>query len=150
MRFAQPRTYFLSMGVFWLIFGLITTFYAPLMDLFQTSEGVAAKTAFSTHVWMHGGLDILAFCVLLFALSTLPPSRTMLRAAAVAALGPTIAIVWSLLTTSWWNPLFAVAGLGCFSFAVWGLWGLLLSNRVGEPAPPLSALPRDDRTRSTR
>ena len=96
MRLAEPRTYFMAMAVYWLIFGLITTFYAPLMDLFQTADGVAAKTAFSTHVWMHGGLDILSFCVLLFALSTLPPSRTMLRAAALAALGPTIAIVWSL------------------------------------------------------
>ena len=147
MRLAEPRTYFVSMAVYWLIFGMITTFYAPLMDLFQTSEGIAAKTPFSTHVWMHGGLDILSFCVLLFALSTLPPSRTMLRAAAVAALGPTIAIVWSLLATSWWNPLFAVTGLGCFSFAV---WGFLLSNRAGEPAPPLPALPRDGRTTSMR
>lgn len=136
MRFAEPRTYFLSMGAFWLVFGLITTFYVPLMDLFQTAEGVAAKTAFSTHVWFHGGLDILALCVLLFALSTLPPNRTMLRAAALAALGPTIAIVWSLVATSWWNPLFAVAGIGCFAFAV---WGFLLSNRVGKAAPRVRA-----------
>jgi hypothetical protein len=132
MRFAEPRTYFLSMGVYWLIFGLITTFYVPLMDLFQTPQGIAAKTAFSNHVWLHGGLDILSLCVLLFALSTQPPSRTILRATAVAALGPTVAITWSLVATSWWNPLFTVAGLGCFSFAV---WGFLLSNRVGEPAP---------------
>jgi hypothetical protein len=55
----------------------------------------------------------------------------MLRAAALAALGPTIAIVWSLVATSWWNPLFAVAGIGCFAFAV---WGFLLSNRVGKAA----------------
>ncbi len=75
---ADPRTYFLSMGAYWPLFGLITTFYVRIMDLFQTSEGVAAKTAFSTHVWFHGGLDILALCVLLFALSTQPPSRTML------------------------------------------------------------------------
>ena len=71
--------------------------------------------------------------MLLFALSTRPPSRTMLRAAALAALGPTIAITWSLVATRWWNPVFAVAGLGCLSLAV---WGFLLSNRVGEPAPP--------------
>ena len=136
MRFAEPRTYFLSMGAYWLVFGLITTFYVPIMDLFQTAKGVAAKTAYSNHVWFHGGLDILALCVLLFALSTLPPSRTMLRAAAVAALGPTIAIAWSLVATSWWNPLFAVAGLGCFGFAV---WGFLLSNRVGKSAPRVRA-----------
>jgi nitrate reductase NapE component len=106
------------------------------MDLFQTSEGLAANTAFSNHVWFHGGLDILSLCVLLLALSTQPPSRTMLRAAAVAALGPTIAIAWSLVATSWWNPLFAVAGLGCFGFAV---WGLLLSNRVSKSAPRVRA-----------
>lgn len=135
MQLLSPRTYFLAMGSYWLVFGLITTFYAPIMDLFQTSEGVAAKTAFSNHVWFHGGLDILSLCVLLFALATRPASRTMLRAAAVAALGPTIAIVWSLMATPWWNPLFAVAGLGCFSFAV---WGFLLSNQLGEPAPSLS------------
>ncbi len=136
MRFAEPRTYFLSMGAYWLVFGLITTFYVRIMSLFQTAEGVAANTAFSTHVWFHGGLDILALCVLLFALSTQPPSRTMLRAAAVAALGPTIAIAWSLVATSWWNPLFAVAGLGCFGFAV---WGFVLSNRVGKSAPRVRA-----------
>src|SRR5919107_3207029 len=136
MRLADPRTYFLSMGAYWLIFGLITTFYVRIMDLFQTAEGVAAKRAFSTHVWFHGGLDILALCVLLFALSTQPPSRTMLRAAAVVALGPTIAIAWSLVATSWWNPLFAVAGLGCFAFAV---WGFLLSSRVVESVPRVRA-----------
>ena len=136
MRLAEPRTYFLAMGAYWLVFGLITTFYVRIMDLFQTAEGVAAKAAFSTHVWFHGGLDILALCVLLFALSTQPTSRTMLRAAAVAALGPTIAIAWSLVATSWWNPLFAVAGLGCFAFAV---WGFLLSDRVGKSVPRVRA-----------
>jgi nitrate reductase NapE component len=60
----------------------------------------------------------------------------MLRAAEVAALGPTNAIVCSLVATSWWNPLFSVAGLGCFGFAV---WGFLLSNRVGESASPVRA-----------
>ena len=145
MRLATPRTFFLSMGVYWLIFGLITTFYVPLMDLFQTSEGVAAKTPFSSHVWFHGGLDILALCVLLFALATQPPSRTMLRAAAVAALGPASAIAWSLLATTWWNPVFAVAGLGCLSFAV---WGFLLSTRVGAPASAFAAAPADYGSRS--
>jgi hypothetical protein len=74
--------------------------------------------------------------MLLFALSTQPPSRTMLRAAALATLGPTIAIAWSLVATSWWNPLFAVAGLGCFAFAV---WGFLLSSRVVESVPRVRA-----------
>lgn len=135
MRTSPPRLYFLSMGLYWLVFGLITTFYPPLMDLFQSPEGVNAKTAFSNHVWFHGGLDILSLCVLLFALSTLPPSRTMVRAAALAALGPTIAIAWSLVATPWWNPLFAIAGLGCLTFAV---WGFLLSSRLGQPVPAMA------------
>jgi len=101
------------------------------MDLFQTPEGVAAKTPFSSHVWFHGGLDIRSFCVLLFALSTRPPSRTRSRAAALAALRPTLAITWSLMATGWWNPLFAVAGLGCFAFAG---WGFLIALRIGEPS----------------
>lgn len=130
MRLAEARTFLSSMAVYWLVFGLITTFYPSLMDLFQTPEGVAAKTPFSAHVWFHGGLDILSVCVLLFALATLPPNRTMLRAAAIAALGPTLAIAWSLAATPWWNSLFAVAGLGCLGFAV---WGFLLSSRIGAP-----------------
>lgn len=136
MRLSDSRSYFLAMGSYWLVFGLITTFYAPLMDLFQTPEGVAAKSAFSNHVWFHGGLDILSLCALLFALSMVPPSRTLLRAAALAALGPTIAIAWSLIATPWWNPLFAVAGLGCFSFAV---WGFMLSNQLGRSTTPALA-----------
>lgn len=136
MSLASPRTFLVAMAAYWLIFGLVTTFHPALMDLFQTREGIAAKTAFSDHVWFHGGLDILSLCVLLFALSTQRPSRTMLRAAAVAALGPTIAIAWSLAATHWWNPLFVVAGLGCFAFA---LWGFALAGRAERPAPLLPA-----------
>jgi hypothetical protein len=101
------------------------------MDLFQTRAGVAAKTPFSNHVWFHACLDILSICALLFALSTQPPSRTTVRAGAVAALAPTIAITRSLMTTRWWNPLFAIAGLSAFSFAV---WGFLLAKQIEEPA----------------
>ena len=85
------------MGMYWLGFGLITTFYPPLMDLFQTETGIAAKSDFSNHVWMHGGLDIIAFCVLLFGLSRSAVSASLIKAVAVAALMPTIAIFYSLL-----------------------------------------------------
>ena len=54
------RAYFIAMGVYWMGFGLITILYPPLMDLFQTAEGVEAGTEFSDHVWMHGGFDILS------------------------------------------------------------------------------------------
>jgi hypothetical protein len=104
-----------------LVFGLITAFAPGLMDLFQSPEGVSAKSAFSSHVWFHGGLDILAFCIVVFGLSLGEPSARMVRAVGVAALLPTTAIAYSLAATPYWNPLFVVAGLGCLSFAAWGI-----------------------------
>jgi hypothetical protein len=59
--------------------------------------------------------------VLLFVLSRETVSRNLLRATAVMALLTTIAIMSSLITTSYWNLLFIGAGLGCFAFVVWGL-----------------------------
>jgi hypothetical protein len=106
------------MAAFWLPFGLITAFYPSLMDLFQTPEGIGAKTAFSDHVWRHDGLDILSICVLVFAISRMRPTSTTLRLVGVAALMPTIGIAWSLAATPYWNPLFIVAGLGCLAFSV--------------------------------
>ena len=108
------------MALYWFIFGLITTFYPKLMDLFQTQTGINAKTDFSDHVWRHDGLDILGLSVLLFALSREKVSRNLLRAASIVALLTTIAISFSLITTSYWNPLFIIAGAGCFAFVVWG------------------------------
>jgi hypothetical protein len=61
------RTFFLSMAAFWLLFGLGTTFYPQMMQIFMTPEGVAASTAFSDQVWLHEVLDILSVCVLLSA-----------------------------------------------------------------------------------
>ena len=119
-RSNPAKVYFVAMGIFWLIFGLITTFYPPLMNLFQTETGISAVTSYSDHIWRHDGFDIIAISVLLFALSRESTSRNMLRAAAVVALLVTIAIMSSLLTTSYWNMLFLVPGLSCFAFAVWG------------------------------
>lgn len=113
--------YLICTTVFWLVFGLITTFYPRLMDLFQTEEGIQAKTAFSNHVWRHDGLDIIAVCILFFSLSqqtTLSPN--LIRAAALASLMPAIAIAYSLIATPYWNPLFIGAGLACVAFVVWG------------------------------
>lgn len=108
------------MGVYWLGFGMITIFYPKLMDMFQKENGINSKTEFSDHVWLHGGFDILALCVLLFALAREPVRPFILRAAAIAGLMPTIAISYSLIATSYWNPLFIGAGLGCFAFVIWG------------------------------
>ncbi len=123
MENAKPNTtkiYFIAMAAFWFIFGMITTFYPALMNMFQTEEGINAVTTYSDHIWRHDGFDIIAISVLLFALSRETVSRNMLRAAAVVALLVTTAIISSILTTPYWNMLFLVPGLSCFAFAVWG------------------------------
>ena len=124
----SAKLYLVCMSVFWFIFGLITTFYPKLMDMFQTEEGINAKTAFSNHVWSHDGLDIISFCIVLFALSRETVSKNLLRAVAIAALMPTIGIVYGLITTPYWNNLFIGAGLGCFAFVI---WGFVLAGRMG-------------------
>ena len=122
------KTYFTAMAAFWLVFGLITTFYPALMNLFQTETGINAVTDYSDHIWRHDGLDIISISVLLYALSREKASRNMLRAAAVVAVLVTTAIISSLLTTPYWNLLFLVPGVSCFAFAV---WGFLLAARSG-------------------
>src|SRR5579872_1117512 len=102
------RIYLRLLAVFYLVFGLITTFYPRLMHLFMTQRGIDASTSFSTNVWMHDGLDIISVAVLLFAISTLAPSQLVLGAAAVVAVMPVIAILYSLAATSFWSLLFLV------------------------------------------
>jgi len=114
------KVYLIAMATFWLIFGLITTFYPALMNMFQTETGIGAVTIYSDHIWRHDGFDIIAISVLLFALSREAPSRNILRAATAVALLVTIAIISSIVTTPYWNMLFLVPGLSCFAFAIWG------------------------------
>ena len=116
----NSKLYLMSMSIFWLVFGLITTFYPTLMNLFQTQAGIQAVTAYSDHVWRHDGLDILSVSVLLFVLSREPISRNILRAAAIVGLLVTIGIFSSLLSTNYWNSLFIVPGVCCLAFSVWG------------------------------
>ena len=130
------KVYFIAMSAFWLVFGLITTFYPALMNLFQTQTGINSVTSYSDHIWRHDGFDIISISVLLFALSREAVSRNMLRAAAIVALLVTVAILSSLFTTSYWNMLFLVPGLSCFAFAVWGFMlaarpGIIEENKVG-------------------
>ena len=123
MENARPnltKVYFIAMAAFWLVFGIITTFFPALMNMFQTETGINAVTVYSDHIWRHDGFDIIAISVLLFALSRETASRNILRATAVVALLVTIAIISSILTTQYWNMLFLVPGLSCFAFAVWG------------------------------
>ena len=112
--------YFRAMAFFYLAFGLITTFYPRLMQLFMTREGKDASTSFSDQVWLHGGLDIISISILLLVLSTLPATKVTLGATAVVALMPTVAIVYTLLATSFWSPLFLMPAAAAFAFAVWG------------------------------
>ena len=121
--------YLKAMAVYWLVFGLITIFSPSVMNLFQSAEGIAAHSALSDHVWMHGGFDILSVSVLVFALSQASISPLMLRAVGVAAFMPAIAIGFSLAATPYWNPLFIVAGVGCLAFAV---CGFLFANRSSQ------------------
>ena len=115
------KIYFSAMAAFWLIFGLITTFYPALMNMFQTESGINAVTNYSDHIWRHDGFDIIAISVLLFALSRETVSRNILRATAVVALLVTIAILSSIISTPYWNMLFLVPGLSCLAFVIWGL-----------------------------
>ena len=123
MENTKPNTtkvYFIAMAAFWFIFGMITTFYPALMNMFQTEDGISAVTTYSDHIWRHDGFDIIAISVLLFALSRETVSRNLLIAAASVALLATIAIISSILSTPYWNMLFLVPGVSCFAFVVWG------------------------------
>jgi hypothetical protein len=124
---SSHRRYFTAMAIFWLAFGLGTTFYPRMMQLFMTPAGISASTAFSDQVWFHEGLDILSVCLLLVALSTVQTTKTTLRLAATVGLMPTAAIVYTLVATPFWTPLFLVPGLGCLGFAV---YGFMLARRV--------------------
>lgn len=97
-------------------------------------EGVAATSAFSDQVWLHGGLDILSVSLLLWLTSTRPTTPTGLRVAAVVALMPTAAILWTLFTTPF-CPLFLVPGAGTVTFAVWGFWLSAAEPVTAAPAP---------------
>ena len=115
------------MSAFWFVFGLITTFYPALMNMFQTETGINAVTTYSNHIWRHDGFDIIAISVLLFALSREKVSRNILWAAITVAMLVTVAILSSMLTTPYWNMLFLVHGLSCFAFAV---WGYMLASKI--------------------
>mgnify|MGYP001031648223 CR=1 FL=1 len=117
----NTKKYFIAYAIYWGGFGLVTTFYPALMDLFLSDDGIKASTDFSNHVWMHGGIDILALVIVLLALSREKLSKNTIIATAFAALLPTIAILYSLLFTSYLSILFIGSGLGTLLFFVWGL-----------------------------
>ena len=119
---SSHRRYLTAMAIYWLGFGLGTSFYPRMMQLFMTPDGITASTAFSDQVWLHGGMDILSVCLLLLALSTVSATKTTLRLAAAVGLLPTAAILYTLVATPFWTPLFLIPALGCFGFAAYGFW----------------------------
>jgi len=129
---APHRRFLTAMAIFWLVFGLGTTFYPRMMQLFMTPAGIGASTAFSDQVWLHEGLDILSVCLLLLALSKLPATKTTMRLTAAVGLMPAIAVVYTLFTTPFWKPIFLVPGLSCFAFAA---YGFILANRLPDEFP---------------
>ena len=42
---ASHRKFYVSMAIFWLLFGLGTTLYPRMMQMFMTAEGVSAAPA---------------------------------------------------------------------------------------------------------
>ena len=132
MRNRMVKTYLLAMAAFWFVFGLITIFFPPLMDLFASPQGVAAGTGFSDHVWMHGGLDIVSFCIVLVGAALFLPGLTpnMLRAVGLAGFMPVIAIIHSATASPYWTPFFLIPGAGCAFFAI---MGFVLARRA-DPA----------------
>jgi hypothetical protein len=139
-EFDMSRIYFRAMAIYWLGFGLVTTFYPRLMQLFMTQRGVESSTAFSDQVWLHGGLDILSVSLLLFACSAMPAATTTLRTAATVALLPTAAIAYTLAATPFWSPLFLVPAAGTLAFAV---WGFALAHRAASGQPTATAIGHD-------
>jgi hypothetical protein len=128
----QRQLYLRALAVFWLAFGLITTFYPRVMELFMTDRGQDAGTAFSRNVWLHDGLDILAVSLLLLVMSTMAITRKALLAAATVALAPVAAILYSLVATDFWSPLFLLPAAAAAAFAVYGF--LLASRQRAEAA----------------
>lgn len=134
------RTYFRVLAVFYLAFGLITTFSPRLMQLFMTEKGVEASTPFSDQLWLHEGLDILSVAILLFAFTLVPTTRVALRAAAAVALLPVMAIVYTFLATPFWSPLFLAPAAAAFALAAWGFGLTLPRGGDARSAVPVTGL----------
>ncbi len=107
----------------------------------MTERGVDASTSFSDQVWLHGGLDILSISVLLFALSTMRATKTILRAAATVALFPVVAILYIVAVTPFWSVLFLVPG-AALGFAVYGFVIAHRLDALRETAAGLRSLRR--------
>ena len=125
----STKVYLLAMGIFYLIFGLITIFYPKLMQMFQTPIGVSANTSFSDNIWIHEGFDILSVTLLLIVLAGYAVTPRILRVIALVAMMPAIAIIYSYVDTPFWSMLFFVPMVSCLGFAV---WGFILAGRIKE------------------
>ena len=114
------KVYLVAMSIFYLGFGMITLFYPKMMQMFQSPEGIAAGSSFANNIWMHEGLDILSVALILFVLSRNAVTPAILRTAAIVALMPFIAIVYSYFATPFWTALFFGPAVFCLIFSGWG------------------------------
>ena len=133
----QGQVYLQALAIFWLVFGLITTFYPRVMELFMTDRGRDAGSSFSRNLWLHDGLDILCVALLLLVLSTMPATRKILLAAATVSLAPVVAISYSLVATDFWSASFLIPAAAAAGFAVYGFLLARTSrpHAVTEPTP---------------
>lgn len=116
----KGQIYLGAMAALWLVFGVITIFYPPLMELFMTERGREADTAFSRQLWIHEGFDILAVALLLFILSRMTITAMTLRAAAAVVLFPTAAILYTIITTPFWSVAFLILAVVMVGLALYG------------------------------
>jgi hypothetical protein len=65
----NTKVYLRVMGIYWLGFGLITSFYPALMDLFQTDFGIESKTSFWTMLFVRSGVGCLPYSIWGFSLA---------------------------------------------------------------------------------
>jgi len=130
----SSKIYLRTMAVFWMMVGLSGILNPASMDSFHSEIGLEESSSFSDHVWFHGGLDILSWAIILFAISFEKISRRMTYIIAISALGPTFASVYSVLFTPFWTNMFFISGLMAFLFFV---WGIVIANSMKRVTPKI-------------
>ena len=124
------RRFFIAMAAFWFVLrSRHDVLPAHDADVHDACGHRGVDAIFRSSLVAHGGLDILSVCLLLVALSTVPATKTTLRLAATVGLLPVAAMVYTLVATPFWSPLFLVPAVGCFGFAI---YGFLLAGRVDQ------------------
>ena len=122
MNMQNPKIYLRAMGLFWALIGVMNIANPGSMDSFLSETGLQVSNEFSDHAFFHGGMDIVAWAIILFALSFETLSKRMILIVGCSALAPTAAIVYSVVFTPYWTAMFLVTGSMAFGFFLWGLF----------------------------